>query len=59
MVGLRLILPTPGRFPKLEVIELPFVPGTAKATSAAAHEYYITFAKDELADVHPVLANDS
>jgi TRAP-type C4-dicarboxylate transport system substrate-binding protein len=48
---------TPGRFPKLEVIELPFVPGTAKATSAAAHEYYQTYAKDELADVHPILVH--
>ena len=48
---------TPGRFPKLEVIELPFVPGTARATSAAAHEYYQTYAKDELADVHPILVH--
>jgi TRAP-type transport system periplasmic protein len=48
---------TPGRFPKLEVIELPFVPGTAKATSAAAQEYYQTYAKDELADVHPILVH--
>jgi TRAP-type C4-dicarboxylate transport system substrate-binding protein len=48
---------TPGRFPKLEVIELPFVPGTARATSAAAHEYYQTYAKDELVDVHPILVH--
>lgn len=46
---------TPGRFPKLEVLELPFVPGSARATSAAAHEYAMTHAKDELADVHPIL----
>ena len=48
---------TPGRFVKLEVLELPFVPGSAKATSAAAHEFAETHANDELADVHPILVH--
>lgn len=48
---------TPGRFPKLEVLELPFVAGNAKATSAAAHEYYETYAASELADVYPILVH--
>ncbi len=48
---------TPGRFPKLEVLELPFVPGSARATSAAAHEFYLTHAQNELADVHPILVH--
>ena len=48
---------TPGRFPKLEVIELPFVAATARATSAAAHEYATTVARDELAAVHPILVH--
>lgn len=48
---------TPGRFPRLEVLELPFVPGSARATSAAAHAYAMEYAKDELADVHPILVH--
>ncbi|WP_026988653.1 TRAP transporter substrate-binding protein [Fodinicurvata fenggangensis] len=48
---------TPGRFPKLEVFELPFVPGNARATSAAAQRYYESHARDELADVHPILVH--
>jgi TRAP-type C4-dicarboxylate transport system substrate-binding protein len=48
---------TPGRFPKLEVLELPFVPGTAKATSAAAHAFYEAHARDELASVHPLMVH--
>lgn len=48
---------TPGRFPKLEVFELPFVPGSARATSAAAQEYYETHARNELASVHPILVH--
>lgn len=48
---------TPGRFPKLEVLELPFMPTTAKATSAAAHSYFEQHARDELADVHPLMVH--
>lgn len=48
---------TPGRFPKLEVLELPFMAATAKGTSAAAHSYYELHARDELADVHPLMVH--
>ncbi len=46
---------TAGRFPMIEVFELPFVPGSAEATSQAAQEYYETYAKQEFADVHPLM----
>tara|TARA_B100001093_G_scaffold62949_1_gene52874 strand:+ start:344 stop:1372 length:1029 start_codon:yes stop_codon:yes gene_type:complete len=39
---------TPGRFPKLEVFDLPFLPGSAEATSQAAQEFAQTIAIDEL-----------
>lgn len=45
---------TPGRFPKMEVFELPFMINNAEATSAAVQEFYETHAKDEFADVHPL-----
>lgn len=44
---------TPGRFPSLEALELPFVPhATGAVTSAAAHEFYEANATAELDDVH-------
>lgn len=44
---------TPGRFPKLEVFELPWISSSrAAATSRALFEYYDRFARDELKDVH-------
>jgi len=44
---------TPGRFPSLEALELPFVPhATGEVTSAAAHEFYEANATAELDDVH-------
>ncbi len=43
---------TPGRFPKLEVFELPFMPASAEATSKAAWEFYEKHLTDELKDVH-------
>ncbi len=46
---------TPGRFPKLEVFELPFLARSAKATSAAAHEYAKTYAKEEFQHLYPIL----
>ncbi|MDJ0896214.1 MAG: TRAP transporter substrate-binding protein [Alphaproteobacteria bacterium] len=46
---------TAGRFPTIEVFELPFVPGTAEATSQAAHEFYELHAKEEFAEVHPLM----
>ena len=43
---------TPGRFPRVEVFELPFIMGSAEATSRAYWEYVQTAAKDEFKDVH-------
>lgn len=43
---------TAGRFPKIEVFELPFLMTDAEATSRAAWDFYERFAKDEFADVH-------
>ena len=41
---------TPGRFPKIEVFDLPFLPGSAEATSQAAQEFAQTIATEELKD---------
>lgn len=46
---------TPGRFPKSEVFELPFMATTAEATSQALHEFYGLHLADEFADIHPIL----
>ena len=44
---------SPGRFPRLEVFELPFIASSrASVTSQALFEYYETHARDELANVH-------
>jgi TRAP-type transport system periplasmic protein len=44
---------TPGRFPRLEVFELPFVASSrASVTSQALFEYYETHARHELSNVH-------
>ena len=48
---------TAGRFPMIEVFELPFVPGSAEATSQAAQSFYETYARDEFADVHPLMVH--
>jgi TRAP-type transport system periplasmic protein len=46
---------TPGRFPRLEVFELPFLShAVGEKTAAAVWEFYETFAKDELKDVKPL-----
>ena len=42
---------TAGRFPKMEVFELPFMMTNAEATSRATWDYYEKFAKDEFKDV--------
>ena len=42
---------TPGRFPRSEVFELPFMMSNADATSKAYWEYIQTYAKDEFKDV--------
>ena len=43
---------TPGRYPKTEVFELPFMVTTATATSMAFQEYYEQFMKNDLPGVH-------
>jgi len=42
---------TPGRFPKTEVFELPFMSGSAEHSSKAIQEYVEKFAADEFKDV--------
>ncbi|HRO59328.1 MAG TPA: TRAP transporter substrate-binding protein [Burkholderiaceae bacterium] len=42
---------TPGRFPRIEVFELPFIMTNAEATSKAYWEYTQTHAKDEFKGV--------
>jgi TRAP-type C4-dicarboxylate transport system substrate-binding protein len=42
---------TPGRFPKTEVFELPFMSGSAESSSKAIQEYVEKFAADEFKDV--------
>lgn len=43
---------TPGRFPKSEAFELPFMVTTAEATSVAFQDYYEKHLMDELTDYH-------
>ena len=48
---------TPGRFPKTEVFELPFMSGDPEASSRAIHEYVEKFAADEFKDVKLIAAH--
>lgn len=43
---------TPGRFPKAEVFELPFLLTSGEASSAAFYNYVMENAADEIADTH-------
>jgi TRAP-type transport system periplasmic protein len=46
---------TPGRFPRLEVFELPFVSGaTGEGSSQAVWDYYQANSKDELKEIQPL-----
>jgi TRAP-type transport system periplasmic protein len=46
---------TPGRFPRLEVFELPFLShAIGEKTAPAVWDFYEAFAKDELKDVKPL-----
>jgi TRAP-type C4-dicarboxylate transport system substrate-binding protein len=46
---------TPGRFPKIEVFELPFVADRRAAPNAkAVWEFYQTHLRDEFREVHPI-----
>jgi len=46
---------TPGRFPTIEVFELPFVTASAEATSQAVTEFATKYAREEFAGVHPLV----
>ena len=48
---------SPGRFPRIEVFELPFVMTNAEATSKAYWDYVQTYAKDEFKDVQLIAVN--
>jgi TRAP-type C4-dicarboxylate transport system substrate-binding protein len=45
---------TPGRFPIMEVFELPFMSKSAEATSRAAWDYYLKHGADEFKDYKPL-----
>ncbi len=46
---------TAGRFPLVEVFELPFMTGTATATAPAVQEFADKYLKDEYKEVHPLV----
>ncbi len=48
---------TAGRFPTIEVFELPFMAASAEATSQAAHEFYEKHARDDFKDIHPLMVH--
>ncbi len=48
---------TAGRFPTIEVFELPFMATNAEATSQAAEAFYEKHARAEFADVHPLMVH--
>lgn len=51
---------TPGRFPRMEVFELPFVNGrSAMGTTMALQDYAAVWLGDELAQVQPLLIHSS
>ncbi|MFY0691621.1 MAG: TRAP transporter substrate-binding protein [Paracoccaceae bacterium] len=45
---------TPGRFPKTEAFELPFMTGDAESASRAFHEYVEANAMDEFTQTRPI-----
>lgn len=46
---------SPGRFPIAEVFELPFMAGSAEATSQAISAFAARHLEEEFGDVHPIL----
>ncbi|MDC0135871.1 TRAP transporter substrate-binding protein [Sulfitobacter sp.] len=46
---------TPGRFPKTEAFELPFMVGDSASSSKAFHEYVIANGMEEFSDTHPIV----
>lgn len=45
---------TPGRFPRAEVFDLPFVAADAETTSRAAWRFYEEHMQEDFADIHPI-----
>lgn len=48
---------TPGRFPRMEAFELPFMASNAEVTSQAAYEFYTEYAEEEFKDVKVLLVH--
>jgi TRAP-type C4-dicarboxylate transport system substrate-binding protein len=48
---------TSGRFPLMEVFELPFMSASAEATSQAAWEYFDKYARQEFPGIHMLVVN--
>ena len=46
---------TPGRFPMVEVFELPFIAASAEATSQAVQAFYQRYLREEFQEVHPLV----
>jgi TRAP-type C4-dicarboxylate transport system substrate-binding protein len=46
---------TPGRFPKTEAFELPFMVGDSTSSSKAFHQYVLANGMDEFAQTHPIV----
>lgn len=56
VVDLTITLPgyTPGRFPIMEVFELPFMTNSAESAAKAAWEFYGKYGRDEFKNVKPL-----
>ena len=54
-IGFTLPAYTPGRFPKTETFEMPFVHDNAITTTLALQDFYDKHLKDEYQDVHVLL----
>lgn len=46
---------TPGRFPKTEAFELPFMVGNSAGSSKAFHKYVLAKGMDEFSETHPIV----
>ena len=57
VVDISFTLPgyTAGRFPVMEVFELPFITSTAEAGSKAAWDFYVKHGQKEFTGVHPLM----
>jgi TRAP-type transport system periplasmic protein len=54
-IGWTVVGYTAGRFPKTEVMEVPFLHTTARATTLALQDYYEKHLRDEYKDYHVLL----